>query len=103
LNARQTRVLRVLEVPNEFFGGNVSVAGLLTGRDLAAAMKRDAALHHGATYLLPDVVFNSDGLTLDDMTVSDVAGAADADVRVLSCDAAGVLEGLSALADSVSS
>ena len=99
----QTDVLRVLEVPNEFFGGNVSVAGLLTGRDLTEAIQRDAALHRGATYLLPDVVLNSDGVTLDDMTVSDVAGAADADVRVLSCDAAGVLEGLNTLAGSISS
>ena len=99
----QTPVLRVLEVRNEFFGGNVSVAGLLTGRDLAAAIGRDAALHPGAKYMLPDVVLNSDGVTLDDMTVSDVAAAAGADVRVLSCDAAGLLEGLSTLAGSASS
>ncbi len=99
----RTEALRVLEVRNEFFGGNVSVAGLLTGRDLTEAIVRDAALYPGATYMLPDVVLNSDGVTLDDMTVDDVAGAAGADVRVLSCDAAGVLEGLNTLAGPVSS
>ena len=67
--AAELALLRVLEVRNEFFGGNVSVAGLLTGRDLAAAIGSDAALHPGATYMLPDVVLNSDGVTLDDMTV----------------------------------
>ena len=37
LNERCGTHLKVVGVPNEFFGGDVSVAGLLTGGDLIAA------------------------------------------------------------------
>ncbi|MDA8302120.1 MAG: DUF512 domain-containing protein [Actinomycetota bacterium] len=41
----------VVAVRNEFFGGNIAVAGLLTGGDLAAALVR---LPAGRRYLVPD-------------------------------------------------
>jgi putative radical SAM enzyme (TIGR03279 family) len=53
--------VRVVAVPNRFFGGNIAVAGLLTGADLAAAL---AAEPEGHRYLLPDVVL-SNGRFLD--------------------------------------
>lgn len=83
--------VRLLCVPNRFFGGNVSVTGLLTGRDLAAAITQDGAR---GIYLLPDVVFNADGLTLDDMTMEQLREASGADVRLVSSDAAGLLAGI---------
>ena len=43
--------IEVVAVPNEFFGGNIGVAGLLTGADLAAVL---AGLPEGRRYLLPD-------------------------------------------------
>jgi NifB/MoaA-like Fe-S oxidoreductase len=52
------------------------VAGLLTGRDVVAAIAADPG---GSVYLLPDVMVNSDGLLLDDVRASDLpllAGAA---------------------------
>ena len=42
----------VLAVANGFFGGNIGVAGLLTGADLAPAL---AGAPAGRRYLLPDV------------------------------------------------
>ncbi len=87
--------MRLLAVPNLFFGGNVSVTGLLTGRDLADAMRADRERFAAPTaYVLADVVFNADGLTLDGLTVDEIATQSGCDVRVVSCDAAGLLEGL---------
>ncbi len=83
--------VRVLAVPNRFFGGNVAVTGLLTGTDLAAAIAADA---HDGAYLIPDVVLNHDGLTLDDWTFADVARQSGSDVRLVSSDAAGLLTGI---------
>jgi len=43
--------IEVLAVRNEFFGGNIGVAGLLTGADLGRAL---AGLPEGRRYLIPD-------------------------------------------------
>jgi Protein of unknown function (DUF512) len=55
-------------VPNDFFGGNIGVAGLLTGEDLARAL---AGVPDGMRCLLPDACLNEsrflDGLTLADL------------------------------------
>ena len=59
---------RLLAVPNEFFGGNTAVAGLLTGGDLGRAL---ADQPEGERYLIPDVCLNEgrflDGTTPDDL------------------------------------
>jgi len=87
--------VRLLAVPNRFFGGNVAVTGLLTGEDLGAAIAADGGrLTLPTAYLVPDVTLNADGLTLDGMTVDDLRHSSGADLRVVSCDAAGLLEGL---------
>ncbi|MCI9128830.1 MAG: DUF512 domain-containing protein [Eggerthellaceae bacterium] len=61
-----------LFVRNEFFGGNVNVTGLLSGEDMAAAIRSYEGTD-GCIYLLPEVAFNSDGLTVDGMTADDIA------------------------------
>lgn len=88
--------VRLLAVPNRFFGGNVTVTGLLVGEDLATAIRRDAEAQGAerGIYLLPDVVMNADGVTLDDMTLDDLLDRTGADVRLVSSDAAGLLAGL---------
>ena len=87
--------MRLLAVPNRFFGGNVSVTGLLTGEDLAAALESDRnGLRMPTAYLLPDVVFNADGLTLDGFDVARISEVSGTDVRVVPSDAAGLLRGL---------
>lgn len=88
--------VRLLAIPNRFFGGNVTVTGLLTGEDLATAIRRDAEARGAeeGLYLLPDVVFNADGVTLDDLTLDDLRGRTVADIRLVSSDAAGLLNGL---------
>jgi putative radical SAM enzyme (TIGR03279 family) len=58
----------VVAVKNEFFGGNIKVAGLLTGADLAAALLR---LPAGRRYLLPDSCL-SRGRFLDGLGTGDL-------------------------------
>lgn len=86
--------LRVLPVNNSFFGGNVAVTGLLTSRDILDAMVADA---EADMFLVPDVVANADGLLLDDVPARDLGTTTGRDVRLISCDAGGLLAALEAL------
>ncbi|TDB39864.1 MAG: DUF512 domain-containing protein [Actinobacteria bacterium] len=83
--------VRVLAVANRFFGGNVSVTGLLTGHDIIDAIREDGA---DARYLVPDIVVNSDGLLLDDVPAGDLAVRTEAHVRVVGPDAAALVNAL---------
>jgi putative radical SAM enzyme (TIGR03279 family) len=58
----------VLAVPNRYFGGNIAVAGLLTGADVADALADAPA---GRRYLLPDVCL-SGGMFLDGTSPDDL-------------------------------
>ncbi|WP_229022747.1 DUF512 domain-containing protein [Actinomarinicola tropica] len=60
--------VRVVEVTNEFFGGNVGVTGLMVGEDLSRTLAAQPAGHR---YLLPDVCL-SQGRFLDGLTPEDL-------------------------------
>ena len=60
--------LRVVEVENRYFGGNVGVAGLLVGEDLARVLAEQPPGHR---YLLPDVCL-SQGRFLDGTAPEDL-------------------------------
>ncbi len=61
----------VVAAPNRFYGGGVSVAGLLTGSDLLAALRGRAL---GDAVFLPAAILNADGILLDDLTPEDLEG-----------------------------
>jgi putative radical SAM enzyme (TIGR03279 family) len=83
-------VARVAAVPNEFFGGSVSVAGLLTGRDVARHLATLPAL--GEAIVVPAVALRErDGVFLDDMTCGDLAAALGVPVRVVEPEPAALL------------
>jgi putative radical SAM enzyme (TIGR03279 family) len=84
------RRLRVLEVRNDFFAGNVAVAGLLVGSDLGRALAAD--IGPAGVYLIPDVAVQGD-VFLDDVPVAEVVVAAKAPVRMVEATAAGLLAG----------
>ncbi|NCG22860.1 MAG: DUF512 domain-containing protein [Actinobacteria bacterium] len=71
---------RVLAVPNDYFGGNIGVTGLMVGEDIARIL---AAEPEGHRYLLPDVCL-SRGVFLDGMSVDDLPRP----VEVISTDGA---------------
>jgi NifB/MoaA-like Fe-S oxidoreductase len=61
--------LKVLAVPNEYFGGDVSVAGLLTGGDFAAArdhVKGDFAIMPRVSLKSDEPIF-LDGMRFDEL------------------------------------
>jgi len=60
--------VRLVEVDNRFFGGNIGVAGLLVGEDLARTLAEEPEGHR---YLLPDVCLSQDRF-LDGLTVADL-------------------------------
>jgi hypothetical protein len=60
--------VRIVAVPNRFFGGNIGVAGLLVGEDLARVLAAEPAGHR---YLLPDVCL-SQGRFLDGTAPADL-------------------------------
>ena len=60
--------IEVQVVPNAFFGGNIGVAGLLTGEDVARALAR---VPDGSRCLLPDACLN-EGRFLDGLTLADL-------------------------------
>jgi NifB/MoaA-like Fe-S oxidoreductase len=60
--------VRVVAVANDYFGGNIAVAGLLTGVDVARAL---AGQPEGHRYLLPDACL-SGGVFLDGFRVDDL-------------------------------
>ena len=59
---------RIVTVTNHFFGGNIAVAGLLAGADVAEAL---AGSPEGHRYLLPDVCL-SGGRFLDGLAPADL-------------------------------
>jgi NifB/MoaA-like Fe-S oxidoreductase len=59
---------RVVTVPNDYFGGNIGVAGLMVGEDVARVLASEPA---GDRYLLPDVCL-SGGLFLDGTSPEDL-------------------------------
>lgn len=81
-------VFSPLFVENAFFGGNVDVTGLLTGEDVAAAIRQEAERADSSKqmlFLLPEVMFNDEGLTLDGWTLEDMRSAAKCPMSVVSC------------------
>jgi putative radical SAM enzyme (TIGR03279 family) len=72
LNSRLGTRLMLEPVENTYFGGDVSVAGLLTGRDLLSARDRIT----GEFVLIPKQMLKSDeAIMLDGMTIGEVSEA----------------------------
>jgi putative radical SAM enzyme (TIGR03279 family) len=62
-------VMHAEAVPNAFFGSTVTVAGLLTARDVTAAARRALKSARFDRLLLPAAMFNGAGHTLDGYSV----------------------------------
>jgi NifB/MoaA-like Fe-S oxidoreductase len=62
--------IEVVAVPNRFFGGAVSVTGLLTGRDITEEL---SGRKLGEVLLLPDVLLREGTeILLDDLTITEL-------------------------------
>jgi NifB/MoaA-like Fe-S oxidoreductase len=67
--------IQVLPVENDLLGSSVTVAGLLGGQDIAAAVREFKSRKTGEAFdglSLPPDCINSDGLLLDEWTVEEI-------------------------------
>ncbi|MDR2672125.1 MAG: DUF512 domain-containing protein [Coriobacteriales bacterium] len=89
----------VLAVKNNFFGGAVDVAGLLTAHDVIDQVAAYLKERPGSSppLVLPRVMFNDEGLTLDDKTAADIAQALECRVVVVDCSPAALADALETL------
>lgn len=81
---------RLVPVKNEFYGGGINVAGLVTGSDVIAAL---AGRDVGEETIVPEIMVRQ-GRFLDDVTIDDVKKATGRPVRVVGTDPAGLIEGV---------
>lgn len=61
--------INVVAINNDFFGHNITVAGLITAKDIILQLRGKDL---GEKILVPECMLNVDGLFLDDLTVSDI-------------------------------
>lgn len=79
--------IKVHPIRNEYFGGNVSVAGLVTGTDI---IQQCRGLLAGKTLAVPEVMLRDEGNRfLDDITLPQLADALGCRTVVLPTDGAG--------------
>ncbi len=77
--------IRVHEIVNHFFGESVTVAGLITGKDLIDGLKLQ--ISDERCILIPDVMLRSkdEPVFLDDLTVPDVSAAVGREIIPVAC------------------
>jgi putative radical SAM enzyme (TIGR03279 family) len=79
---------RIVASDNSLLGPTITVAGLLSGADMVDALKKAP---ESDAYLLPAAAFNEDGVTLDGMSLSEIAGGAGRENVVATDDIVGAV------------
>ena len=83
----------VYAIKNDFFGGGVNVAGLVTGSDIIKALKGKISTEE---LFIPDVMLRQDtDLFLDDVTIGDVESALNVKITAVANDGYEFLEKIS--------
>jgi putative radical SAM enzyme (TIGR03279 family) len=100
LSAKTGTTIHLYPVRNTFFGGHVSVTGLLTGRDVLSELKGKDL---GQALLVPDVVLREgDEVFLDDISLADLERELGVKVLKVASTPWGLLDGLELLDDMLS-
>ncbi|MDR0884049.1 MAG: DUF512 domain-containing protein [Oscillospiraceae bacterium] len=89
--ARVNPNARVIAVPNLLLGGEVTVAGLLSGGDILSALREKEL---GARVLFPASCLNRDGVFLDDETPEALSAALGVPFVPVPCDGCALCEAL---------
>lgn len=80
----------VYTIINDFFGNDITVAGLLTGQDIINQLKGKEL---GEFLVLPDVLLRSgEDVLLDDLTVSDIESALNIPIRIAKSDGKSLID-----------
>lgn len=92
LNTIEGLTLDVLKIENNFFGPTVSVAGLLTGKDV---LKTIAGKIKADCLLIPNVVLrDGQNMFLDNVTLKDIEESLGMRVKVIEPTPEGILKGI---------
>jgi putative radical SAM enzyme (TIGR03279 family) len=76
--------VRLYTIKNEYFGENITVAGLITAGDIIAQLKGQPL---GEYLMLPDVLLrNGETVLLDDLTVDDIENTLQTSIRIVQSD-----------------
>lgn len=82
----------LLPINNKYFGGGVSVTGLLTGQDIISALGNN---YQGKKVILPGVVFrDGQDVLLDDTSLEDITNKSQADIRISDGSAQSLIEAI---------
>lgn len=84
--------VNVYTIINEFFGNNITVAGLLTGKDIINQLEgKDLGKH----LLLPDVLLrDGEDILLDDFTVGEMENALQTKIRIVQSDGKSLIDAI---------
>jgi putative radical SAM enzyme (TIGR03279 family) len=85
--------LEVTPVENRFFGPSVTVAGLITGRDVIRTLLDKAAQYD--FLLVPDIVLNEDNTFLDDITLQNLQEVLGVPIKKVPSTPEGLIQALS--------
>ncbi|QGT99835.1 Fe-S oxidoreductase, related to NifB/MoaA family with PDZ N-terminal domain [Candidatus Syntrophocurvum alkaliphilum] len=72
--------VKLIPVKNNYFKGDVTVTGLLTGNDIIKAINGN---HKGKRIILPDVVLKEGQILLDDTSLEDIEEKTGADIKIV--------------------
>ncbi len=82
--------VNVITIKNDFFGENITVAGLLTGQDIIAQLK---GIELGEKLLLPEVLLKSgETVLLDDISVEEMENALQTKIHIVQSNGKSLLE-----------
>jgi putative radical SAM enzyme (TIGR03279 family) len=90
---RENVQIELLPVENKFFGSSITVAGLLTGRDVIKTALDRTDGHE--IVLVPDVVLDGEDRFLDNITLYDIEEALGIPARKIASTPDGLINGLS--------
>lgn len=92
LNAIQGLQAELIPVHNTYFGGNVTVTGLLTGADIINTLGKEYA---GKIVVLPEIVFKEGQLMLlDDISIDDIARETGAIIKTVDGSARSLVDAI---------
>jgi len=97
LAAKTGADLRLHVVENRFFGGQVTVSGLVVGKDMISQLQKEQL---GRVLLVPDVMLREgEDVFIDDVRVGDLATALNVEVEMVPSTPWGIVDMLQTLAE----
>jgi len=90
LNRLKGLTVHLVPVENHYFGGNVSVTGLLTGKDILQVMENK---YQGKEVIIPEIIFKQgDDILLDNISLEELRQRSGAQIHTVDGSARSLVE-----------